>query len=435
MLHIDKIVLSPLTRGIARRACLGFLPSLPRVRGCEAIHGFRFLALGNQCISFPLAAGTSSLPFTAASLLSSKRELHTHLQMHSMKSDNARIGGSANCWSNAVPSSFSSCSSAMGLLRTTRMSYSSTAASLSPFSCLSYRGRVGSSGASKHFGATLRRSAMSECVQMNGAMGVSLASAPLQTAHRFLFGGKKGPSSQKGKAIERVENEEEEGSDGGSGDDSSRGYLPFRAPFHTFNIVMLLFIGNIICYLLMRFGDDNVRDFLVEHFTVSRENWSRIYPLFTNAFFQENLFQLLIDCWLLSSVGTSLLSFVGNGRLTWLCLLCVLGGSLFHLAKQQYFLYCGEDDLLVRGRVYGPNTFIMGLISLDGLIFRHLTFIQQPPIPYLVLTAFVMALDVWRICTFMPEEHGAATGGALMAIVFWALPIRFFGMDKLTAMM
>lgn len=265
----------------------------------------------------------------------------------------------------------------------------------------------------------------------------AVSGSPLIVAQRFFFGGKKsGTTSQKEKAIERVEkDEEEDGEDGGAGDgDPNCGYLPFRAPFHTFNIVMLLFLGNVICYLLMRFGDDRVKDFMVEHFTVSRANWSRIYPLFTNAFFQENLLQLLIDCWLLSSIGSSLLNFIGNARLAWLCMLCVLGGSLFHLAKQQYFLYKGEDELLVRGRVYGSNTFIMGLISLDGLIFRHLTFVQEPPIPYLVLTAFVMALDVWRIATVMPEEHGAATGGAIMALIFWALPIRLFGMDKLTAM-
>lgn len=232
--------------------------------------------------------------------------------------------------------------------------------------------------------------------------------------------------------VDKPDGEEEEA--GHEEADPNRGYLPFRAPFHTFNIIMLLFLGNILCYLVMRFGNDRTRDFLVEHFTLSRENWTRVYPLVINAFFQENLLQLLIDCWLLSSVGNTLLSFIGNARLSWLCLLCVLGGSAFHLLKQQYFLYNGEDELVVRGRVYGPNTFIMGLIALEGLIFRHLTFVQQPPIPYLVLTAFVMALDVWRISTVMPEEHSAATGGALMALVFWALPIRFFGMDKLTAM-
>lgn len=244
-------------------------------------------------------------------------------------------------------------------------------------------------------------------------------------------------ASKTGSQIQKVDKEEEEGGEGSGQeeeDDPNRGYLPFGAPFHTFNIIMILFIGNILCYLLMTFGSDNTRDFLVDHFTVSRDNWRRIYPLFTNAFFQENLIQLLIDCWLLSSVGNTLLSFIGNGRLTYLAFLCVLGGSIAHLAKQQYFLYNGEDELVVRGRVYGPNTFIMGLISLEGLIFRHLTFVQQPPIPYLVLTAFVMALDVWRISTVLPEEHGAATGGALMALVFWALPIKFFGMDKLTAM-
>eukprot|EP00796_Vickermania_ingenoplastis_P009114 gene9114-6405_t len=236
--------------------------------------------------------------------------------------------------------------------------------------------------------------------------------------------------------IQRVEKEEEE--DGGEGqqeEDPNAGYLPFPPPFHTFNITMLLFLANILCYCCMRFGNDDMRDFLVRHMTLSRDNWTWIYPLFTNAFFQENLLQLLIDCWLLTSVGTSLLSFIGNARLTWLALLCVLGGSFFHLLKQQYFLYNGEDELVVRGRVYGPNTFIMGLIAIDGLIFRHMTFVQQPPIPYLVLTALVIALDVWRICTMEPAEHSAATGGAIMAIAFWALPIRFFGMDKLTAIL
>lgn len=257
---------------------------------------------------------------------------------------------------------------------------------------------------------------------------ISFGFGATNVSHRCF--GKKAKSTQ----IQPVERTEEEGEGEGQEEDSSRGYLPFRPPFHTFNVIMILFILNILCYLLMKFGNNSTRDFLVTHFTLSRENCGKIYPLVTNVFFQENLLQLLIDCWLLSAVGSNLLSFVGNARLSWLCLLCVLGGSFLHLGKQQYFLFNGEDDLAVRGRVYGPNTFIMGLISLEGLIFRHMLFIQQPAVPYLILTAFVMALDVWRIATITPEEHGAATGGALMAFVFWALPIRLFGMDKLTAL-
>ena len=51
----------------------------------------------------------------------------------------------------------------------------------------------------------------------------------------------------------------------------------------------------------------------------------------------------------------------------------------------------------------------------------------------LVLTAFVMVIDVWRIFTTKPQEHGAATGGALVAYLFWRIPTRYFGLDKLTA--
>lgn len=216
---------------------------------------------------------------------------------------------------------------------------------------------------------------------------------------------------------------------------SGPGYLPFPPPFHTVNVIMILFIANILCYVLMAFGSDDLRDFIVEHFTLSHENFHKIYPIFTNALYQENLLQLLIDCWLLWQFGDTMLAFLGNVRLTFFCFLCTLGGSLIHVARQKFELYYGMDTLEVRGRCYGPNPMIMGLISMEGLIFRHLNFIQQPPIPFLILTAFVMVIDVWRIFTTRPEEHGASTGGALMAYLFWALPTRFLGLDKLTATM
>ncbi|KEG10848.1 rhomboid-like protein [Trypanosoma grayi] len=212
------------------------------------------------------------------------------------------------------------------------------------------------------------------------------------------------------------------------------GYLPFPPPFHTINVVMLLFLANIITYLLMNFsGNDDVRDFIVDHLTLSHENAWRIYPLFTNAFYQENLLQLAIDCWLLQQFGKTMLGFLGNVRMTFFAALCTLGGSFIHVARQQFELYYGMDPLEVRGRCYGPNPFILGLVGVEGLIFRHLNFIQQPPVPFLVLTAFVMVIDVWRIFTTKPEEHGASTGGALVAYFFWALPTRMLGLDKLTA--
>lgn len=242
--------------------------------------------------------------------------------------------------------------------------------------------------------------------------------------------------------VERYRGEEEEEQKGGGGGgeqedpfnmNSGPGYLPFPAPFHTINIVIIMFLANVICYFIMNFGNDDWRDFIVEHFTLSHENWTRVYPLFTNAFYQENLLQLLIDCWLLWKFGDTMLGFLGNTRMTFFAMLCTLGGGMIHVARQQFELYYGMDELEVRGRCYGPNPFIMGLVAIEGLIFRHLNFIQQPPIPFLVLTAFVMVIDVWRIFTTKPEEHGAATGGALMAYLFWALPTRMLGLDKLTA--
>ena len=211
------------------------------------------------------------------------------------------------------------------------------------------------------------------------------------------------------------------------------GYLPFPPPFHTINIVMMLFLANIIIYLAMNFTNDDVRDFIVEHFTLSRENYHRIYPFFTSALYQEQLIQLAIDCWLLWQFGNTMLGFLGASRMAFFWAMCSLGGGLIHIGRQQFELYYGIDPLEVRGRSFGPNPFILGLVAVEGLIFRHLNFIQQPPVPFLVLTAFVMVIDVWRIFTTKPEEHGAPTGGALVAYFFWLLPAKFFGLDKLTA--
>ena len=215
---------------------------------------------------------------------------------------------------------------------------------------------------------------------------------------------------------------------------NNEGYLPFPAPFNTINIIMILFIANCLCYVFMNWiANDDMRDFAVEHFTLSHENWWRIYPIFTHAFYQEQLLQLLIDNWLLCQFGRSTLAFLGGRRLAVFWALTCIGGAFFHVGRQYFELYYGHDPLEVRGRCYGPNPFILGLVGVEGLIFRHLNFMQSPPVPFLVMTAFVMIIDVWRIFTTKPEEHGSPTGGALMAYVFWALPTKMLGLSRLTA--
>jgi membrane associated rhomboid family serine protease len=214
------------------------------------------------------------------------------------------------------------------------------------------------------------------------------------------------------------------------------GYLPFPPPFHTINIMSLLLLGNILSYGLMNYyNNDDFRDWMIEHFTLSHENWWKVYPMFTNAFYQENLFQLLIDGWLLVSFANKMIAFLGTRRLAVFWAMCTVGGGLIHIAKQKTELAYDVDPVEVRGRVYGPNTFILGMVGLEGLIFRHLNFMQSPPVPFLVLTAGVMIIDVWRIFTMKPEEHGSATGGALIAYLMWALPTKLFGLNKLTAAM
>lgn len=233
---------------------------------------------------------------------------------------------------------------------------------------------------------------------------------------------------------EPKQDEEEQRYQSPFGADQGWGSLPFPAPFHTINVVMLLFMANVILYLVMAFcNNDGLRDFMVEHFTLSHENYHRIYPFFTSSLYQEQLLQLVIDCWLLWQFGNTMLGFLGNKRMAMFWAMTALGGGLIHVARQKFELYYGLDELEVRGRCYGPNPFILGLVGVEGLIFRHLNFIQQPPVPFLVLTAFVMVIDVWRIFTTKPEEHGAPTGGALVAYLFWLLPTRMLGLDKLTA--
>lgn len=233
---------------------------------------------------------------------------------------------------------------------------------------------------------------------------------------------------------EEEQQQEEEHPQGPGGADQGWGSLPFPAPFHTINVVMLLFLANVTIYLIMALSpSDDLRDFIVEHFTLSHENYHRIYPFFTSSLYQEQILQLVIDCWLLFQFGQTMLGFLGNRRMAMFWAMTALGGGLIHVARQKFELYYGIDELEVRGRCYGPNPFILGLVGVEGLIFRHLNFIQQPPVPFLVLTAFVMVIDVWRIFTTKPEEHGAPTGGALVAYLFWLLPTRMLGLDKLTA--
>jgi membrane associated rhomboid family serine protease len=227
---------------------------------------------------------------------------------------------------------------------------------------------------------------------------------------------------------QKTEEEEDTGNPG-----PEPGYLPFPPPFHTFNIISVLLLGNVIIYALMNFGNDEIRDVLVEHFTLSHENAARIYPFFTHAFYQENFLQLAIDSWLLLQFGRTMFGFLGGKRLFAFWAMCQVGGGCIHIGRQYAQLYYDMDPLEVRGRCFGANPFILGLVGVEGLIFRNLNLSQNPPVPFLVLTAFVMAIDIWRIFTTKPEEHGASTGGALIAYIFWALPTRRMGLDKLTA--
>jgi membrane associated rhomboid family serine protease len=236
---------------------------------------------------------------------------------------------------------------------------------------------------------------------------------------------------QNWKPEDEQKHEEEQGGAGGP----EPGYLPFPPPFHTINIISLLLLGNIIVYLAMQFGNDDLRDVLVEHLTLSHENAHKIYPFFTHAFYQENFLQLAIDSWLLMQFGRTMFGFLGGTRLLAFWTMCQIGGGFIHVGRQYAQIYYDMDPLEVRGRCYGANPFILGLVGVEGLIFRNLNFLQNPPVPFLVLTAFVMVIDIWRIFTTKPEEHGASTGGALVAYVFWALPTRRLGLDKLTAKM
>jgi membrane associated rhomboid family serine protease len=223
----------------------------------------------------------------------------------------------------------------------------------------------------------------------------------------------------------------EDDSAGGGGHNA--GYLPFPEPFHTVNIMAILLLGNVLMYFVMRSSSDATRDWIVEHFTLSHENWWRVYPLLTHSLYQENFMQLAIDVWLLMQFGRTQLGFLGNTRLTFFWALCTLGAAAIHVTRQKVMLYYEMDPIEVRGRVFGPNPFILGLVGLEGLIFRNMNFLQNPPVPFLVLTAGVMIIDVWRIFTMKPEEHGASTGGALLAYIMWALPTRMLGLDRLTA--
>jgi len=227
----------------------------------------------------------------------------------------------------------------------------------------------------------------------------------------------------------KQEEEEEEEAEG----NANGGYLPFPEPFHTINIMMLLLLGNLIVYIIMYAASDSTRDWMVDNFTLSHENYHLVYPWLTHAFYQENLLQLAIDSWLLWQFGRTQLGFLGNTRLTFFWALCTIGGGFIHVVRQKVMLYYDMDPIEVRGRVFGPNPFILGLVGLEGLIFRNMNFLQNPPVPFLVLTAGVMIIDVWRIFTMKPEEHGSSTGGALVAYIMWALPTRFLGLDKLTA--
>ena len=137
--------------------------------------------------------------------------------------------------------------------------------------------------------------------------------------------------------------DKEEPDYGGPGE----GYLPFPPPFHTINIMAFLLIANVLCYVVMNYiATDSLRDFLVEHLTLSIHNAYRIYPLLTQSLYQEHLLQLAIDCWLLWQFGAVMLGFLGGKRLLFFWALCTMGGSFLHIGRQYFELnYLKLDPL------------------------------------------------------------------------------------------
>lgn len=177
---------------------------------------------------------------------------------------------------------------------------------------------------------------------------------------------------------------------------------------------------NIAVYLLWRFVD---LSFMRKHFVISLENIKsgNLHTMLTSAFSHSELDHLVINMFGLYFFGTSISRLFGPAFLFKLYIAGALGGSVFFLLHRMYVetgrsFYRGAHGL-------GASAAVNAIILLDVLLFpKNIYYVNLIiPVPAILMGAFIIGSDLWRIKKGDEQISGSAhMGGAFVALVAWA---------------
>ncbi|KAK8957463.1 hypothetical protein KSP39_PZI000559 [Platanthera zijinensis] len=177
---------------------------------------------------------------------------------------------------------------------------------------------------------------------------------------------------------------------------------------------------NIAVYFLWQFVD---LSFMSRHFVISLENVKsgNLHTMLTSAFSHSELDHLVINMIGLYFFGTSISRLFGPAFLFKLYIAGALGGSVFFLLHRMYVetarpFYRGAHGL-------GASAAVNAIILLDVLLFpKNIYYVNLIiPVPAILMGAFIIGSDLWRIKKGDEHISGAAhMGGAFVALVAWA---------------
>lgn len=215
---------------------------------------------------------------------------------------------------------------------------------------------------------------------------------------------------------------------------------------------------NVGVYLLWKAAEGSPRrmDFMMDHFTVSNRNLSegRLHTLVTSAFSQESFMHLLMNAFVIYSLGSSVLASLGSRRFVALYLTCAVGSSLSHVAWQRskrvetmqhrfggtpvYGMRHVEQQRQWDVPALGASGSAMGIVAMFASLFprQQLTLF----VPIFEIIPIPVSLPAWAVAALLiggdaalayyqsttgrrtdNVAHTAHIGGALVGFAYYVL--------------
>ncbi|XP_020583827.1 RHOMBOID-like protein 12, mitochondrial isoform X1 [Phalaenopsis equestris] len=184
-------------------------------------------------------------------------------------------------------------------------------------------------------------------------------------------------------------------------------------------VVFGLIGTNVVVYFLWQFAD---LSFMKKHFVISLENLrnGNLHTMLTSAFSHAELGHLVTNMVGLFFFGTNISRLFGPAFLLKLYVAGALGGSVFFLLHRIYLE--SAQPFYRRAHALGASAAVNAIILLDVFLFpKNMYYVNLViPVPAILMGAFIICSDLWRINKGDDNISGSAhMGGAFVALLAW----------------